>query len=54
VFIDAFTQALWVGVGFSALGCAAALLAPGRRRSAKAVPAPAVLATHEPAGETTG
>jgi EmrB/QacA subfamily drug resistance transporter len=55
VFIDAFTQALWVGVGFSALGCAAALLAPGRRRSARAVPAaPAVLATHEPAGETTG
>jgi hypothetical protein len=29
VFIEGFTQALWVGVGFSALGLAAALLAPG-------------------------
>jgi EmrB/QacA subfamily drug resistance transporter len=54
VFIDGFTQALWVGVGFSALGCAAALLAPGHRRTVKALPAPAVLATHEPIGETTG
>src|SRR6202165_5163030 len=27
-FIDGFTQALWVGVGFSAFGLAAALLAP--------------------------
>jgi hypothetical protein len=31
-FIDGFTQALWVGVGLSAVGAAAALLAPGRRR----------------------
>jgi EmrB/QacA subfamily drug resistance transporter len=36
VFIHGFTQALWVGVGFSALGVAAALLAPGRRRPAEA------------------
>jgi EmrB/QacA subfamily drug resistance transporter len=34
VFIDGFTQALWVGVGFSAIGCAAALLMPTRRRTA--------------------
>jgi EmrB/QacA subfamily drug resistance transporter len=32
-FIDGFTQALWVGVGLSAVGAAAALLAPGRRRA---------------------
>jgi EmrB/QacA subfamily drug resistance transporter len=54
VFIDGFTQALWVGVGFSALGCAAALLAPRRRRTDEAVPASAVFATYEPVGETTG
>ncbi|HEY4097583.1 MAG TPA: MFS transporter [Baekduia sp.] len=32
VFVDGFTKALWVGVGLSAAGCVAALLAP--RRSA--------------------
>jgi len=31
-FIDGFTRALWVGVGFSALGAVAAMLAPGRKR----------------------
>jgi hypothetical protein len=36
VLIDGFTQALWVGVGFSALGAVAALLAPGRQRPAEA------------------
>jgi MFS family permease len=36
IFIDGFTQALWVGVGFSALGVAAALLAPARRRPTEA------------------
>jgi hypothetical protein len=35
VFIHGFTQALWVGVGFSALGVVAALLAPARRRPAE-------------------
>jgi EmrB/QacA subfamily drug resistance transporter len=30
VFVDGFTKALWVGVGLSAAGCVAALLAPGR------------------------
>jgi EmrB/QacA subfamily drug resistance transporter len=33
VFIHGFTNALWVGVGFSALGVAAALLAPARTRT---------------------
>jgi MFS family permease len=54
VFIDGFTQALWVGVGVSAVGFAAALLAPGHRRTVEAVPVPAVLATHKPVGETAG
>ena len=36
VFIDAFTNALWVGVGFSALGLVAALLAPARTRTHRA------------------
>jgi EmrB/QacA subfamily drug resistance transporter len=31
-FIDGFTKALWVGVGLSAVGAAAAMLAPGRGR----------------------
>jgi EmrB/QacA subfamily drug resistance transporter len=36
-FIDGFTQALWVGVGLSAVGAAAAaMLAPGRRRGDQA------------------
>jgi EmrB/QacA subfamily drug resistance transporter len=36
VFIDGFTHALWVGVGLSAAGCAAALLMPTRRRTNEA------------------
>ncbi|HEV3284981.1 MAG TPA: MFS transporter [Solirubrobacteraceae bacterium] len=32
-FIDGFTQALWVAVGFSVIGALAALLMPGRGRS---------------------
>jgi MFS family permease len=36
VFVDGFTQALWVGVGFSALGIVAALLTAGRRRAGEA------------------
>jgi EmrB/QacA subfamily drug resistance transporter len=47
-FVDGFTQALWVGVGLSAVGAAAALLAPGHRRgdrvSPVAQPAPALSA----------
>ena len=39
-FIDRFQLALWVAVGFSAIGIVAALLAPGRTRHPKAVPAP--------------
>ena len=53
VFIDGFTQALWVGVGLSALGSAAALLLPRRKRTVEASAAPAGLATHEPVAETT-
>jgi EmrB/QacA subfamily drug resistance transporter len=33
VFIDGFSQALWVGVGFSVFGVIAALLVPGRERA---------------------
>ena len=36
LFIDGFTQALWVGVGLSAAGCAAALLVPTRRHTNEA------------------
>jgi hypothetical protein len=53
VFINGFTQALWVGVGFSAVGSVAALLVPRHRRTVKAVGAPVVVATHEPIGEPT-
>jgi hypothetical protein len=53
VFIDGFTEALWVGVGLSAVGSAAALLVPGRRRAVEAIAAPAALALHEPIAETT-
>src|SRR3989440_3142592 len=53
VFIDGFTHALWVGVGLSALGSAAALLIPRRKRTVEATAAPARLATHEPVAETT-
>jgi EmrB/QacA subfamily drug resistance transporter len=46
VFVDGFAQALWVGVGFSALGAVAAVFVPGRRREdpapAVAEPAPAL------------
>jgi len=52
-FIDGFTHALWVGVGLSALGSAAALLIPHRKRTVEASAAPARLATHEPVAETT-
>jgi EmrB/QacA subfamily drug resistance transporter len=34
-FVAGFTPALWVGAGLSALGIAAATLAPGRRRPAR-------------------
>jgi EmrB/QacA subfamily drug resistance transporter len=47
VFIDGFTQALWVGVGLSAAGCAAALLAP-RGRTAPASAASVVVAVEQP------
>ena len=38
-FIDRFQLALWVAVGFSAIGIAAALLAPGRAGHTTTVPA---------------
>jgi MFS family permease len=47
-FINGFTQALWVGVGFSAAGCAAALLAPTRGRTAPAGTPSLVVAVDEP------
>jgi hypothetical protein len=53
LFIDGFTHALWVGVGLSAVGSVAALLVPGRKRTAETGAAPAVLATHQPIAETT-
>jgi EmrB/QacA subfamily drug resistance transporter len=40
VFVDGFTKALWVGVGLSAAGCVAALLAPGRSPAAAAADLP--------------
>jgi EmrB/QacA subfamily drug resistance transporter len=51
VFIDGFTQALWVGVGFSALGVPAALLTPahGRTEEAPAVAQPPLELSGEPA-----
>jgi EmrB/QacA subfamily drug resistance transporter len=46
VFIDGFAPALWIAAGISALGIAAALLAPGRLRRAQIAtvvqPAPAL------------
>ena len=54
VFIDGFTQALWVGVGFSGAGCAAALLAPRKRRAVESASARSALVAREPVGETTG
>jgi hypothetical protein len=50
VFIDGFTQALWVGVGFSAVGCVAALLMPTGERAALANRAAVVLGAEQPAG----
>jgi EmrB/QacA subfamily drug resistance transporter len=50
VFIDGFTQALWVGVALSAAGCAAALLAPTRRRTASASGASLVVAVEGTSG----
>jgi hypothetical protein len=46
--IDGSTNALWVGVGFSALGLVAALLAPTRRRTALASAVSVALAVEEP------
>jgi EmrB/QacA subfamily drug resistance transporter len=48
VFIDGFKQAVWVGVGFSVLGAAAALLSPGRDRPQRAA------ATAQPALALSG
>jgi EmrB/QacA subfamily drug resistance transporter len=48
VFIDGFTSALWVGVGLSAVGVVAALLAPGRRRTSPANVARTPLVVEEP------
>jgi MFS family permease len=48
VFINGFTQALWVGVGLSAIGCAAALLMPTRRRTAPVSAASVSVAVGEP------
>jgi MFS family permease len=53
VFIDGFTHALWVGVGLSAVGSAAALLVPGRKRTVQASAATGALATREPIAEAT-
>jgi hypothetical protein len=53
VFIDGFTHALWVGVGLSAVGSAAALLLPGRKPTVETSAAPAALATRKPIAETT-
>jgi EmrB/QacA subfamily drug resistance transporter len=36
LFVDGFTQALWVGAALSALGIVAALLSPGRGRTKRA------------------
>ena len=36
VFVDGFTNALWVAVGFSAVAALAALVTPGRRRASEA------------------
>jgi EmrB/QacA subfamily drug resistance transporter len=51
VFIDGFTQALWVGAGFSALGAVAALLMPGHKRpdETPATTQPALALSGEPA-----
>jgi EmrB/QacA subfamily drug resistance transporter len=49
-FVDGFAQALWVGVGLSAVGAVAAILVPGRRREdqAPAVAQPALGLGGEP------
>jgi len=44
LFISGFTQALWVGAGFSALGVLAALAMPVRRRAQRATAEQPVLA----------
>jgi EmrB/QacA subfamily drug resistance transporter len=51
VFIDGFTQALWVGAGFSVLGVLAALCMPGHRRAgvAPVVAQPPLALSREPA-----
>jgi MFS family permease len=51
LFINGFTQALWVGAAFSALGVLAAVFMPGRKRPdrARAVERPALAFGGEPA-----
>jgi len=49
-FIDRFQLALWVAVGFSAIGIVAALLAPGRPRHETTVPVAAQPALASPRG----
>jgi EmrB/QacA subfamily drug resistance transporter len=44
VFVDHFTNALWVGAAFSAVGIAAAVFASGRRLTAAQVVEPAAVA----------
>jgi EmrB/QacA subfamily drug resistance transporter len=44
VFVDGFSPALWVGVGFSALGMLAAMFFPARRARQEAVLAEAAIA----------
>jgi len=48
VFIHGFTSALWVGVGLSAVGVVAAMLAPVRRRTAPVSVARTALVVEEP------
>jgi MFS family permease len=49
-FVDGFTKALWVGVGLSAAGCAAALFVPGRARTAAAGDVPLTVAVEGASG----
>jgi len=55
VFIDGFTQALWVAAGFSALGVLAALFMPAHKRAeaAHAEAHPASARNAEPAWAAT-
>jgi EmrB/QacA subfamily drug resistance transporter len=49
-FVDGFTKALWVGVGLSAAGCAAALFVPAHSRTAPAGEAPLAVAVEGTSG----